>query len=418
MMERQFGYDLSSVRIHTASPAADAFGAKAFASGPHICFATGHGPADHGLLAHEMSHVVEQATGGANGGRHDGVGIMQFDLEEDVVRELRKLPSAEEEGLSDTEQQRRAKVIFDRRDRLRKMFGDLSREDAVAFRERLDKRKTGDNLSEKFHDILAEPTRRGLLLILDDIILEAPYSESDFCKPYTAAELRVLLDHADSKAMFEFVDEWIAMVYGDETAELYNEYLAGATTGITPVIFDKPSSEIVSAFIKDPATRRRQEELLSTVEKAMSGKCPSLPEGVWTDVDLTKLASAADLNKEFTFGGSAVPTLPGLIAGGISLSNAGKDSRSVSGMVQMLRTVVAGKTTSVKIRTKFHFVVRDAIDFCPGNPGNWLAQSITVPMSRLEASGFASDVPFEVHYDAPTIERNVDASVAKACFGP
>jgi hypothetical protein len=400
------------VRIHTASPAADALGAKAFASGQHIHFATGRGPSDHRLLAHEMSHVVEQATGGANG---VCAAVMQFDLEEDVLGELRRLPSAEEEGLSDAERERRAKVIFDRRDRLREMFGKFPREKALEIRDRLETRKRGDILSERFHDILATPTRRGLLSILDDTILETPYSAAYFCKPYTPAELRVLLDHADSKSMFEFVDDWIAMFYGEEAAELFNEYLSGTASG-TPKILDDPSSEIVSAFIKDPATEKRQKELLSTFEKELAGKCPSLPEGVWTDVDLAQVVAPGDLDQGFTYFISRIPTLPGLIAGGISGGAAGMDSRRVSGKVEMLRTVISGKTVNIRMRTKFHFVVRDTLDFCPGNPGRWLTHTATLPMSRLEASGFAVDLPFEVRYDAPAIERDVDASIVKACY--
>ena len=411
-MESRFSRDLSHVRIHAESPAADALGAKAFASGEHIFFASGHGPSDDRLLAHEMSHVVEQAGRGASG---DGM-TLQFDLEEDILKELKRLPSAEEEGLSDEERKQRATVIFDRRDRLREMFGKLSGPEARMLYERLEKRKEGDLLSEKFHGILAKPTRRGLLEILERVILDAPPSLSDWCKPYTKAELSVLRDHFDSKAMFEFVDEWIAMGYGDEAAELFNEYLS-RTKGdsLARKTFDDPASEIVNAFIKDQATRKRQEDLLKLVEKALPGKCPSLPLDVWTEVDIGRFLDSSVLDEGFSFGGGTIPTLPGLIAGGISPSDAGPDTRSVSGKVLMLRTVENGKTI-VKLRTKLRFVVRDAIDFCPGNPGSSLAQSITIPMSRLEASGFAYDLPFEVLYDAPMIEREVGEAVVKGCF--
>jgi hypothetical protein len=42
--------------------------------------------------------------------------------------------------------------------------------------------------------------------------------------------------------------------------------------------------------------------------------------------------------------------------------------------------------------------VFDAIDFCPGDCGSREERLITVPMSRLEASGEAYDVPFKVTF--------------------
>jgi hypothetical protein len=414
-MERQFGQNLSDVRIHTASPIAEALGAKAFASGRHIWFARAHDPSDRRLLGHEMAHVVEQS--GAQRNRVKGTAT-QFDFEEDVLNELKKLPSSEEEGLPEPERRRREKVILDRRDRLRQKFRQLSAKEAAALHDRLKTRRSGDVLSEKFHDILATATRRGLLDILDEDILEAPPHLADFCQPYTPAELRVLLDLADSRAMHDFVDDWIAIAYGDEAAELYSEYLGRTKDdSLAPKIFDDPSNTIVKAFISDAKTAAHRDYVLNMFEVNLLSKCPSLPEGVWTDVDLGTVVPAGVLNQGFSFSGPTIPTLPGLIAGGISASDAGMDSRSVSGTVQMRRTVVNGRTTSVRLRTKFRFVVRDAIDFCPGDPGSRLAQSFTIPMSRLEASGDAYDLPFEVRYDAPVLERDLNGAVLFTCFG-
>ena len=69
--EPRFGFDFSGVRVHTdnaAGDAADRLGAHAFTFGPHIAFARGehqpHSPAGRLLLAHELTHVVQQ-NGGA-----------------------------------------------------------------------------------------------------------------------------------------------------------------------------------------------------------------------------------------------------------------------------------------------------------------------------------------------------------------
>jgi hypothetical protein len=45
-----------------------------------------------------------------------------------------------------------------------------------------------------------------------------------------------------------------------------------------------------------------------------------------------------------------------------------------------------------------HYEVFDAVDFCPGDCGSWLEQRVTIPMSRLEASGAAYDQPFKVEF--------------------
>jgi hypothetical protein len=64
--ERRLGTDLSQVRVHPDTPAADGMGARAFASGRDIgiapgLFRPGTGPFRE-LLGHEIGHVLQQAT--------------------------------------------------------------------------------------------------------------------------------------------------------------------------------------------------------------------------------------------------------------------------------------------------------------------------------------------------------------------
>jgi hypothetical protein len=59
----------------------------------------------------------------------------------------------------------------------------------------------------------------------------------------------------------------------------------------------------------------------------------------------------------------------------------------------------------------FMWEVHDAIDFCPGNAGNTLQESLTIPMSRLEATGLAKDVGLIVKFprhraDSPRVFPN------------
>ena len=72
-MSRAYGRDLSSVQIHTDESAARRAmerGVDAFSTGKDVFFARGafdrNDPASRGLLAHELSHSLQQGVGGAS----------------------------------------------------------------------------------------------------------------------------------------------------------------------------------------------------------------------------------------------------------------------------------------------------------------------------------------------------------------
>ena len=73
-MSRAYGRDLSSVRIHTDESAARGAaerGVDAFSTGKDVFFGRGafdrNDPASRGLLAHELSHSMQQGVGGEGG---------------------------------------------------------------------------------------------------------------------------------------------------------------------------------------------------------------------------------------------------------------------------------------------------------------------------------------------------------------
>lgn len=73
-MSRAYGTDLSSVKIHTDSAAAGMAaqrGVDAFSTGKDVFFGRGafdrSDPASRGLLAHELSHSLQQGVGGMGG---------------------------------------------------------------------------------------------------------------------------------------------------------------------------------------------------------------------------------------------------------------------------------------------------------------------------------------------------------------
>jgi hypothetical protein len=74
-MEPRFGHDFSSVRIHTdslATASASALNALAYAAGHEIAFGSGQyapgTPAGNRILAHELTHVVQQSANHGEGG--------------------------------------------------------------------------------------------------------------------------------------------------------------------------------------------------------------------------------------------------------------------------------------------------------------------------------------------------------------
>jgi|GEM_PF-7042190 len=90
-MEPRFGHDFSRVRIHTggqADASARALDANAYTVGRHIVFGRGryspHSTEGRRLLAHELTHVVQQ--GFASGGQTRRVGAADDALEADADR--------------------------------------------------------------------------------------------------------------------------------------------------------------------------------------------------------------------------------------------------------------------------------------------------------------------------------------------
>ncbi|HEU4323599.1 MAG TPA: DUF4157 domain-containing protein [Roseiflexaceae bacterium] len=76
-MEGAFGTSFADVRIHhdTESDALNrSISAKAFTTGSDIFFRKDASPSDQGLLAHELTHVVQQRSGAVGGGGGMNVG--------------------------------------------------------------------------------------------------------------------------------------------------------------------------------------------------------------------------------------------------------------------------------------------------------------------------------------------------------
>jgi len=64
---------------------------------------------------------------------------------------------------------------------------------------------------------------------------------------------------------------------------------------------------------------------------------------------------------------------------------------------------IVGDSGYINYSLTARYEVFDAVDFCPGQCGSPLEQNFTIPLSRLEASGDAYDVPYVVRFTPETI---------------
>lgn len=206
-MESRFGYDFSEVQIHrdiAAQQATALLGANGFTSGTHIAFGPGRRPEDRTLLAHELSHIIQQAEGqtstleglegdtrtrntleweasqtssmGARGKfknrkaenkplaplRNFRTNVVQLELEQETSDPIFYIEQLLRYRFATGEQER----ISSRRSELRRAFDSLNASQAMALIERL-LTKTGRIIPEGgFEDVLSTPTRIELLLIL------------------------------------------------------------------------------------------------------------------------------------------------------------------------------------------------------------------------------------------------------------
>ncbi len=209
-----------------------------------------------------------------------------------------------------------------------------------------------------------------------------------------------------------------AGMFGAEVMNLWWAFLDREPgDDMTPRMFNEGISSIAFAFKHCPEIAAVQNRVLSMVESNMAS-VPALTPNVWVNVPLSTF-SGADPHDLGNVNFSNPFNIPGHVAGGTGGWDSGSDSRWVSGNVKIMRqTDENGVTTKLLLMPDFQYRVVDAIDFIPGQPGSGLEQVLTIPLSRLEASGWAHDVPFEVHFSGPIQIKEVSGSLYPASPNP
>jgi peptidoglycan hydrolase-like protein with peptidoglycan-binding domain len=139
----------------------------------------------------------------------------------------------------------------------------------------------------------------------------------------------------------------------------------------------------------------------------------SLAEAVGPDAE-------PDLHVDITYGNAPL-NAAGQLAGGTGRNGNGSDifgddDRVMGGPVVVDVTSIdrASGAVSGEIRWQPNVHVKDTVDFCPGNLGSKAAQTITLPMSKLEAGGFTRDVPIAIDYRLDVQTRKFNGVVPLA----
>ena len=221
-------------------------------------------------------------------------------------------------------------------------------------------------------------------------------SNPNFCKPYpTPAEA------AGKEAwMRKYFLPVMGVKFGTEVFDLWAEYLSRVPgASLTRKVFETPGNPIEESFATSSATDKDQDAVLDLVIDRVS----LLPGGalsphVHTVSSLSNYLSPGEMNNR-PINYSNPLSKAGNIAGDIGSSDAGPDSRKIArANVAMEKVPVIGDAGYIKFQLFPHYEVYDAIDFCPGQCGSPAEQVFTVPLSRLEASGEAYDVPYVVRF--------------------
>ena len=231
-------------------------------------------------------------------------------------------------------------------------------------------------------------------------------SDPDFCTPYpTRADARDAEDDINTYWMSLF--EGYA-TYGPEVENLYERFLA-RTPGdsLSPITYESESSYIVRQFKDSGEIEDDMDAVIELVGSRLS-RAPGWPYRTSGEriMSLTNFLSTSEMeNRPINWSG--VTSVPGHIAGGIGSSDAGDDYRKITrANVSIDRTELFGNTGYHTVELIPHYEIFDAIDFCPGDCGSPAEQLVTIPMSRLEASGHAYDQPFKVIFSPePRSER-------------
>lgn len=221
-----------------------------------------------------------------------------------------------------------------------------------------------------------------------------------FCLPFPTKALA----EADRKDNAESILESLPK----KVVPLYRQFIYGGT---------QQSEDISTTFAKDftqaSETNATTHALENAVAAAVKANPPTFPPGATSVTlnlaDVLKNNLHALVRKNLIFSPTYDP--PFLLAGGIATEPGQQqkshrvgakpsnqnDDRRAEGTVTVTQNNGVLSIAPIDVM----YTVDDTIDFCPGACGGFLAQRLTVPLSRWEATGSSGDVPFTVKFPGP-----------------
>jgi hypothetical protein len=229
---------------------------------------------------------------------------------------------------------------------------------------------------------------------------------SEFCNPFPfkfiAEQARDSLKPGLLFGISQFVNPRVV--------PLWEQYLDGGTSP------QNLSTTFGADFMSSATTRVATAHLMTALKAELRRSSPVFPAGqnaVVLSLSSLILPAINDLDvpgesNEMNF--DIIGEIPGNIAGGIGKTQTTcpvgarpspfDDRRFAEGTV----TIVKQPDGSLFVIPVINFTVQDTIDLCPGNCGALKEMAATVPMSKMEASGVAGDVPFTVNFLASPLE--------------
>jgi hypothetical protein len=350
--EPRFNADFSKVRIHDdgqGKESAAAIGARAYAVDNHIVLGPNHpapnSPAYQKLLAHELTHVVQQSAAPR---------AVRRDLVDDAKAAL----------------------------------------DAV-------KKKAEDAAKQKLVDLGNSPVGTP-----SGYSGEQPKCGNTYCQPYASADFAAknllwagpaILAGITLRVNPRVVPLWAAyMAGGSAPRDLTKDFGKDFT--------DSPSTEAPTQFLVNALAAYIRANFATVLASAAGAPIDFTPQLSAARAAIDDPNGKDQMN--FNVPGDIPGNLAGGIGKDETKYPIGKtpspfnDSREAKITAALTRNADG----SLHIVPLIHFTVKDTIDLCPGDCGGPEETVATIPLSRFEASGLVGDVPFTVEFDGTAKE--------------
>ena len=233
--------------------------------------------------------------------------------------------------------------------------------------------------------------------------VEAP---GDFCVPYPNTRGGVV----QATVAAVLVDGGLTPLFAvltSEAAAIKDAYLAGPKRFPAPrTTFDTATgSPLAESFRDHNISESDRDDVADLVESRLTLPPLVHVRSTWRGRELSSdpvrystFLNTADRTRNISWN-DLIPSDPELLAGGVGRSKGGPDSRTISGQVTRVRDEgLFFDSEELVMTTNYH--IRETFGFCPGNPAGAIAQTFTIPLSRLEVTSFMphDDQPYDVRY--------------------